>query len=80
MAGRVDDSGPLSGWQVVDELFETRFRGRGLAAAMQRAFLDTLPAKDLVWGTIDTRNAPSLATARRVGREIVAGYLFLPFE
>lgn len=79
MAGKLDDSGPLSGWQVVEESLETRFRGQGLAAAMQRAFLDTLPGEDLVWGTIDTRNAASLRTARRVGREIVCGYLFLPF-
>lgn len=78
IAGKRDDSGPLSGWQISDELLEPRFRGQGFAPAMQLAFLDTLPAEDLIWGTIDVRNAASLATARRVGREIVCGYLFLP--
>jgi RimJ/RimL family protein N-acetyltransferase len=78
IAGKRDDAGPLSGWQISDELLESRFRGQGFAPAMQRAFLDTLPAEDLIWGTIDVRNAASLATARRVGREIVCGYLFLP--
>ncbi len=78
IAGKTDDSGPLSGWQVLALFLEPRFRGQGFAPAMQRAFLDTLPAEDLIWGTIDVRNAASLATARRVGREIVCGYLFLP--
>ena len=80
MAAKQDESGPLNGWQVVEELLETRYRGQKLGAAMQRAMLDTLPARDLIWGTIDPRNAPSVATARRVGREVVAGYLFFQFS
>lgn len=80
IAARMKGDGFLSGWSMADELLEAKFRGQGLAAAMQRTFLEALPAgEELIWGTIDPRNAPSLATARRVGREIVCGYLFLPF-
>lgn len=80
IAARLSGEGPLFGWTMADELLEAEHRGKGLAAAMQRMFLAALPdGEELIWGTIDSRNAPSLGTARRVGREIVCGYLFLPF-
>ncbi|MGI9242756.1 MAG: hypothetical protein ACR2RV_18310 [Verrucomicrobiales bacterium] len=79
IAAWLSGEGPLFGWTMADELLEAEQRGRGFAAAMQRVFLEALPAgEELVFGTIDQRNAASLGTARRVGREIVGGYLFLP--
>lgn len=79
IAARPGRIGPLTGWEMVEEFIEDRFRGQGFAAAMQRAFLEALPGEDqVVFGTIDARNGASLATARRVGRELIGGYLFLP--
>lgn len=72
--------GMLSGWVMQNELLQAAHHGHGLAAAMQRAFIEALPGdeNELVWGTIDARNLASLGTARRVGREVVGGFLFLP--
>lgn len=57
-------------FEVVEEILAARFRGRGLAPALQRRLIDALPAdrNAILYGTIDAPNAPSLATARRVGR------------
>ncbi len=80
IAAWLSGEGPCSDRTMADELLEAEHRGKGLAAAMQRMFLEALPdGEELIWGTIDPRNAASLGTARRVGREIVCGYLFLPF-
>lgn len=80
IAAGVKEEAMLRGWCMMDELLEPSFRGQGLGAAMQRAFLDALPEREpIIWGTIDPRNEPSIRTAKGVGREIVCGYLFLPF-
>lgn len=64
----------LRGYQVVEEVLATGFRGRGLAPAVQRRLIDALPddGDGILFGTIDAVNAPSLATALRVGRVVVA--------
>ena len=80
IAARLKGEGLIYGWSMADQLLDPQFRGQGLAPAMQRAFLEALPTgEELVWGTIDPRNVPSLATAKAVGREVVCAYLFLPF-
>lgn len=58
------------GYRVVEEILSSRFRGQGLGPAMQRRFIDKLPAGDreVLSGAIDPPNAPSQATAKRVGR------------
>lgn len=60
----------MSGYSIVEEVLAPAHRGRGLAPAMQRRLIDTLPSADdeVLHGTISPENAPSLATARRVGR------------
>jgi hypothetical protein len=41
--------------------------------------LDLLPARpgDVLWGTIDPRNAPSLRNALSIGRVPVGGYVWI---
>ncbi len=77
IAGAPEVESGLSGVVVVEELLDAPWRGRGLAAAVQRAFVDQLDADSLVIGTIDAANAPSLRTALRVGREIAGRCWFL---
>lgn len=68
-----EESFGLAGWCMVEEILAPAFRGRGLAAAVQRAFIEALPATDdeLVFGTIHAGNTPSLKTALKVGRRSV---------
>lgn len=55
------------------------FKGQGLAAALQRKFLDSLESKfELVWGTIDAKNKPSTRTALKIGRTPIRTEFFLP--
>jgi GNAT superfamily N-acetyltransferase len=69
--------GPWSG-QVMLELFvHPRARRKGLATALQRALIGRLP-DTLLLGTIHAANAPSLATARRCGRRVLATYWWVP--
>lgn len=70
----------LDGFEVAEEFVTAEFRGRGLAPWLQRGLIDALdPAGDpLLFGTIHATNAPSLATARRCGREVVATTWFVP--
>ncbi len=64
---------------VHEEILDTAFRGRGLAAATQRKMIDLLDPREgqFVFGTIHALNAPSIATAQRVGRFDVGGFFFL---
>jgi len=65
--------------EVMQELFVApEDRGVGLGAAMQRLLIDSLEDEDDLIGTILATNAPSLATARRCGRTIVATYWWVP--
>lgn len=70
----------IVGWEMVDEILDAGFRGRGLAPPLQRAFLERLDSQrhPLVFGTIAADNLPSLRTALRVGRRIVGGWVFVP--
>ncbi|MFZ1768797.1 MAG: hypothetical protein WAU00_06355 [Caldilinea sp.] len=70
----------IPGWVMMEEMLDTRFRGRGLARPMQRLLLARLDTQRhrLVLGTINDANLPSLRTARGAGREEVGGWVFLP--
>lgn len=69
-----------NGWMIHEELLDEAVRGRRLAAPMQRALIERLHADrpGVVHGTIHHRNAASIATARRVGRDVVGRHVFLP--
>lgn len=63
---------------MTELLLTSKFKGQGLAAAIQRKFLDELPSQfKLVWGTIDSKNLPSLKTALRVGRNPIRSEYFI---
>lgn len=70
IAAREQTNNGMRGYRVVEEILASRFRGRGFGPALQRRFIDVLPAADhaILHGAIDPANAPSLATAKRVGR------------
>ncbi len=68
-----------AGYVVEEEILVAEHRGRGLGAAMQRAFVDRLDGsggRHLV-GTIDVANVASRRTAERVGRREIARYVFV---
>lgn len=56
-----------------NEIFiETRWKGKGLAKALQRKFVHQYARdEDLIWGTIDSSNVPSYQTAIRNGRRAI---------
>jgi hypothetical protein len=63
---------------MAELLLISKFKGQGLAVALQRKFIDELPKNfDLVWGTIDAKNLPSLKTALRVGRFLIRSEYFI---
>jgi GNAT superfamily N-acetyltransferase len=72
----------LRGYLVVEEVLDTPYRGHGLGPALQRHFIDQLPVGkgDLVFGTIDATNRPSIRTAIKVGRADVGGWSFVPIQ
>ena len=79
IAGLPSHAHGLRGIVVIDEILGERYRGRGFAPACQRRFIEALPASadDVVFGTIDARNTPSLRTALSVGRLDVGGWWFV---
>jgi RimJ/RimL family protein N-acetyltransferase len=80
VAARSGQLRELEGWEMVDELLTEPFRGKKLAPAMQRLFLEQLDlgTNKIVFGTIEEENLASLRTALRVGRVDVGGWVFLP--
>jgi RimJ/RimL family protein N-acetyltransferase len=70
----------ISGWEVIEEILDENVRGRGVAAHVQRLFLDQLDlfTSRLVLGTVDYENEASRRTALRAGRQDVGGWIFLP--
>lgn len=70
IAGREQTELGMRGYRIVEEVLSSRFRGLGFGPALQRHFIDSLPAEDcqVLHGAIDPSNVPSLATAKRVGR------------
>lgn len=68
------------GWIIHEELLDESARGCRLAAPMQRGLIERLHADraGVVHGTIHHLNVASLATARRVGRDVIGRHLFLP--
>ncbi|MDX2176543.1 MAG: GNAT family N-acetyltransferase [Candidatus Sumerlaeia bacterium] len=80
IAARPEHTDGLEGWVVIEEILAAGFRGRGFGAALQRHLIEELEDErfPLLIGTIDALNEPSLRTARRVGREDVGGWSFVP--
>jgi L-amino acid N-acyltransferase YncA len=70
----------LEGFVVIEEILVAEFRGRGLAAGLQRAMIDAMAPNHgdaALFGTIDSGNVASVRTALRTGRTEVASYWWL---
>lgn len=69
----------LRGYRIAEEFIYPDFRGQGLAAAVQRRFIDRLDgaAGQIVYGWIHPLNTISMRTASRVGRVQVGGHFFV---
>ncbi|CAN5710822.1 hypothetical protein BH10BDE1_BH10BDE1_03250 [soil metagenome] len=68
----------LVGAYMTEFLLLAPFKGRGLAPALQRLFVEKLPGDvELIWGTIDARNFSSMKTAEKVGRVPIRAECFL---
>lgn len=66
------------GWVMHEECLAAEHRGRGLGVDLQRALLTHLDGEQgVLWGTIHSRNVPSLRTAQRHGRKIVQTHYWL---
>jgi GNAT superfamily N-acetyltransferase len=76
-----DGLGPLvRGQEMVEQVLSSAFRGLGIAAIAQRRLLERLAKQcpgEILWGTIDDRNAASRATAHRAGRRELASWHWL---
>lgn len=54
------------------EIFlDQAFKGKGLAKCLQRKYVDEVATREIIWGTIDFENKPSLKTALSTGRMAV---------
>jgi hypothetical protein len=79
IAARREDFLGHPGIYYLEILLTPLFKGRHLASALQRAFVEIISKKEvnpIFWGTIDSSNTPSLRTALRVGRKIVSTECF----
>jgi RimJ/RimL family protein N-acetyltransferase len=71
----------MSGLYMCELLIAETFKGKSLAAAMQRRFIEEAGRNfEVVWGTIDSRNIPSTRTALKIGRHIVRNEYFIPLR
>jgi L-amino acid N-acyltransferase YncA len=75
---RLDDHG-MTGFSVQEICLDAAHRGRRLAPASLQRLVGELPAgpEDVLWGTIDPGNAPSLRNAISIGRTVVGGYVWV---
>lgn len=79
IAGRKQSAFGMRGFRIVEELLSTSYRSQGLGPALQRHFIDRLPAEShaIVHGAIDPLNFPSLKTAKKTGRRVVMSTQFV---
>lgn len=79
---RADTAAGAHGYRMVEEFLYPDFRGRALAPAVQRRYIDTLdaPTGEAVLGWIHPTNLPSIKTATRVGRLDLGGVFRLRAE
>jgi L-amino acid N-acyltransferase YncA len=79
-AARREDERDMAGYGVLEEFLAPNGRGRGYAKLLQQALIAALEdtGSSYLWGTVHAGNAPSLAAARSVGRDVREGWWFLP--
>ncbi len=69
----------LKGAYLVEEVLRAKFRGRGLAAGIQRRVIRSMQIEkdDFIYGHIMEQNLPAIRTAERVGRRCLGGMYFV---
>lgn len=69
----------LKGAYFVEEVLRAKFRGKGLAADIQRRVIQSMQFEkdDFVYGHIMQQNIPAVRTAKRVGRRPLGGMYFV---
>ena len=84
LAIRSDNVEWLAGDVVVEEVIDSAYAGKGLAAAAQRSLARSISGRHaigragaLLLGTINRRNIASRKTAERAGRPAIMRYAFL---
>ena len=79
IAAKPDRYRGVPGWLMIDEILTKANRGRGLAASMQRKFLEQLDQEksSLVMGTIMADNQASYRTALRNSRVDAGGWIWV---
>ena len=78
-AAKRDTLAGMHGYRVFEKFLYPEFRGKGLAAAMQRRFAERIPSGDdeCFFGFIHHENVWSLKAALHDGRVgILSGYIF----
>ncbi|MEZ5022815.1 MAG: GNAT family N-acetyltransferase [Chitinophagales bacterium] len=68
----------FKGYCVMEEILLKEYKGKGLGKALQRKMIEHLSSKDdeLLYGTIDNKNIPSIKTALANGRLKTGKYVF----
>jgi L-amino acid N-acyltransferase YncA len=79
VAGLRFDAHAMTGFSVQEVCLDVAHRGQRLAPAAVQRLVDELPARpgDVLWGTIDPSNSPSLRSALSIGRTVVGGYVWV---
>lgn len=72
----------FKGYVVFEEILLDEFKGLGLGKTLQRAMINYLKSEndELIYGTIDHRNIPSIKTALSNGRKKVGKYVFCKID
>src|SRR5690606_346984 len=69
----------LAGVSIMEEILFNPFRSKGHGVHIQRAFTKRIQGfSRLLWGTISSKNEPSLKTALKNGRRITEVDYLLP--
>jgi hypothetical protein len=73
------DAHAMTGFSVQELCLDSAHRGRRVAPAAVQRVVDLLPARagEVLWGTIDPGNQPSLRNALSLGRVAVGGYVWV---
>jgi RimJ/RimL family protein N-acetyltransferase len=67
------------GYYIAGQVTFDRFKGKGIASAVQSKIISELPSEGLgfMYGTIESVNLPSIRSAQKAGREKTAAYVFI---
>ncbi len=71
----------MKGLYLNEILIDPKFKRLGWAKYLEQKFIQLFGKEyDVVWGTIDAKNLPSLKTAKSLGRQVVCTQFFVPLN